>query len=110
MASDGFFSDDAPYEKAREEAKNFAASVSSTSIAETTADATQINPGRSLWINSRRIRLIRLPLPSSELEICVHHSDGSLAYVSTRERRCSGNAVLSSPKLGELWTTTYFFG
>ncbi|OAL74291.1 hypothetical protein A7D00_2324 [Trichophyton violaceum] len=67
-------------------------------------------PGRSLYINSRGIGVIRFPTPSSELEIAIHNQDGSLAYVSTRDKRCSGDAVLSSPKLGNLLRTTYFFG
>ncbi|KAK2871728.1 hypothetical protein FQN49_002884 [Arthroderma sp. PD_2] len=67
-------------------------------------------PGRSLFINSRGIGMIRLPVPSSELEIEIYHPDGSLAYVSTREKRCSGDAILSSPKLGDLLNTSYFFG
>ncbi|KAF3483867.1 uncharacterized protein GIQ15_03191 [Arthroderma uncinatum] len=74
-------------------------------------DGTQdFTPGRSLFINSRGIGLIRFPLPSSELEIGVHHPDGTLAYVSTREKRCSGDSILSSPKLGNLLSTSYFFG
>ncbi|EFQ99695.1 hypothetical protein MGYG_02709 [Nannizzia gypsea CBS 118893] len=67
-------------------------------------------PGRSLYINSRGIGMIRLPTPWSELEIGVYDQDGSLAYVSSRDKRCSGDAVLSSPKLGDLLSTTYFFG
>ncbi|KAM5450082.1 hypothetical protein MaudCBS49596_004456 [Microsporum audouinii] len=67
-------------------------------------------PGRSLYINSRGIGMIRFPTPSSELEIGIHNPDGTLAYVSTREKRCSGDATLSSPKLGNLLSTSYFFG
>ncbi|EZF35130.1 hypothetical protein TMEN_2056 [Trichophyton mentagrophytes] len=67
-------------------------------------------PGRSLYINSRGIGMIRFPTPSSELEIPIYNQDGSLAYVSTRDKRCSGDAVLSSPNLGNLLITTYFFG
>lgn len=69
-----------------------------------------LTPGRSLFINSRGIRMIQLPLPSSELETEILHPDGTLAYMSKREKRWSGNSVLSSPKVGELINTSYFFG
>ncbi|KAK2733941.1 hypothetical protein FQN57_001924 [Myotisia sp. PD_48] len=70
----------------------------------------QFQPGKSFIIKSRGIGLIRLPFPSSELEIEIQHPDGSLAYISKREKRCSGDAVLSCPNRGPLLSTTYFFG
>lgn len=65
---------------------------------------------KSFHIEARGIGVLRLPLPSRELEIPVYGADGGVAYVSTRERMSSGNAVLSSPSRGDLVHTTYFFG
>jgi len=73
-----------------------------------TADS--FNPGTTLSIDAHGIGAFRLPLPSSEMEISIYHADGSLAYVSKREKRCSGNSVLSHPKLGDLLNTLYFCG
>jgi hypothetical protein len=68
-------------------------------------------PSRTLHIAARGIRAIRLPLPSRELEIPIYDSaDGSIAYVSTRSSTCSGNAILSDPKRGDLVRTEYFMG
>lgn len=68
------------------------------------------NPDKTLLIHAQGIRALRLPLPSRELEIAITHPDGHLAFLSTRDRICSGNSVLSSPKLGDLIRTEYFFG
>ncbi|KAL1962355.1 hypothetical protein VTN77DRAFT_9768 [Rasamsonia byssochlamydoides] len=69
------------------------------------------HPVRQLRIDACGIGLLRLPLPSSQLEIPVYDADnGSLAYVSTRSRRCSGDAILSHPLRGAVVSTTYFFG
>lgn len=69
------------------------------------------HPSRLLSIDARGIRPIRLPLPPNQTEIPIYNSaDGSVAYVSTRDNRWSGDAVLSSPKLGDLVRTSYFFG
>jgi len=67
-------------------------------------------PITTLYVAAKGIGVIRLPIPSSELEIPVYHNDGTLAYTSTRGTCCSGDAVLSHPKLGDLVSTTYFFG
>ena len=94
-----------------EKVKSSAASVKSVSTADTLVDNdTHFKHGRSLLINARGIRAIRLPIPSSELEIPIHDSNGNLVYMSTREKKCSGDAVLSSPKVGELISTSYTFG
>lgn len=85
-------------------------SVASFDTSETLIDDPAFTPGSIFHIHAAGIPVFRLPLPSSELEINVFHNDGSLAYTSTREKRCSGNAILSHPKLGELVSTTYFFG
>lgn len=67
-------------------------------------------PTKTFFINSHGIGLFRLPLPSSELEINIHNADGSIAYVSKRGKRCSGDATLLSPETGELLHTAYLFG
>ena len=97
--------------------KSSSASVNSVTTTETTVDVdnnnsnnTNFRPDRSLFINARGIGAIRLPVPSSELEIPIYDADMNLVYVSTRERRSSGDAVLSSPKGGDLVSTTYSFG
>ncbi|KAJ5375850.1 hypothetical protein N7517_007856 [Penicillium concentricum] len=51
-----------------------------------------------------------LPLPSRQTEIFVYNPDGTEAYVSTRDKRSSGNAILSHPKRENLIRTEYFFG
>lgn len=76
------------------------------------SDAEQsFQPGRQLRIDARGIGMLRLPVPSFELEIPIYDAvDGSLAYMSTRSRVSSGNAILSHPQRGDLVQTTYFFG
>jgi len=67
-------------------------------------------PTRTLHVNSRGIRLLRLPVPSRELEIPIQTADGSLAYASTRQRVSSGNAILTSADGQELVASYYRFG
>ncbi|KAJ6150632.1 hypothetical protein N7471_001831 [Penicillium samsonianum] len=67
-------------------------------------------PSRILTINAQGIRAFRLPLPSRQTEIFIYNPDGTEAYVSTRDKHCSGNAILSHPKRGSLIRTEYFFG
>jgi hypothetical protein len=87
-----------------------------SSIGSTETDATatiaptSFHITKSLLINSRGIGILRLPLPTSELEINICTPEGSIAYISTREKRSSGNAVLSSPDRGDLVASSYFFG
>jgi len=94
-------------EKEKEEIRCSAASNSSEA---TLVDNPNFISGSSLFINAHGIGVIRFPLPSSELEIPIYYADGTLAYTSTREKRNSGNAVLSHPKFGKLVSTSYFFG
>ncbi|KAJ5172055.1 hypothetical protein N7492_004648 [Penicillium capsulatum] len=47
---------------------------------------------------------------STQTEISIHDVDGHEIYRSTRDRRWSGNSVLSHPKRGDLIRTEYFFG
>ena len=67
-------------------------------------------PVQSLHIAARGIAAFRLPLPSSELEIDICHSDGTIAYTSTRARRSKGDCILAAPNKGDLISTNYFFG
>ncbi|OJJ43942.1 hypothetical protein ASPZODRAFT_18720 [Penicilliopsis zonata CBS 506.65] len=65
---------------------------------------------RTLLIDSKGIGFFRLPFPPRQLELPIlDATDGSLAYVSTRERVSSGTAVLSKPTVGDLVKTEYFF-
>jgi hypothetical protein len=74
-------------------------------------DVSAFQRTKSLHIDARGIGAIRLPLPSSELEIPVHNADGSLAYLSTRNSKSSGNAVLSDAGTGApLIASEYRFG
>ncbi|KAF2667585.1 hypothetical protein BT63DRAFT_295490 [Microthyrium microscopicum] len=72
--------------------------------------STSFNPSKTFRINARGVELIHLPIPSKELEIPIYNSDGSLAYTSTREKRSSGNAILSAPGRGDLVASNYKFG
>jgi len=67
-------------------------------------------PGTALTVNAKGIGIIRFPLPSSELEIEILGPDGSLTYTSKRAKACSGNAILSHARLGEMISTQYRFG
>jgi len=71
---------------------------------------TSFHGTKSLLINARGIGVLRLPLAPSELEINICTTDGAIVYQSTRERQCSGNAILSSPDRGDLVSSSYFFG
>ncbi|KEF52749.1 uncharacterized protein A1O9_11166 [Exophiala aquamarina CBS 119918] len=83
---------------------------SEDSTTSTLLDDASFHPDTTFHIAARGIGVWRLPLPSSEVEIPIYRNDGSLAYTSTREKRSSGNCVLSHPKIGDLVSTTYFFG
>jgi len=73
--------------------------------------ATGFNPTKTFHINAVGIRLFRLPCPSSELEIPIYDSNGSLAYMHTRAKKSSGNAVLSAADgRGDLVASTYRWG
>jgi hypothetical protein len=68
------------------------------------------NPSTTYHIAARGIRVFRLPIPSSELEIDVYNPDGSVAYTSTRARRSKGDAILASSTHGDVVSTNYRFG
>lgn len=82
----------------------------STSTLYTLTDSSTFNTTRTLTINSRGIGAFRLPIPSRQTEIAIQNTDGSDAYISTRDKIWSGNSVLSHPKAGNLIRTEYFFG
>ncbi|RAO73435.1 uncharacterized protein BHQ10_009447 [Talaromyces amestolkiae] len=65
---------------------------------------------RVLLISAQGIGLFRFPSPYKELEIPIYNSNGSIAYISRRESRHSGNAILSDPEVGDLIHSEYFFG
>lgn len=75
-----------------------------------TATAASFKPAKSYHINTKGIPVLRLPVPPKELVITIHNSDGSIAYQSTRERRSSGNCVLTNAEGHQLIGTTYFWG
>lgn len=96
-----------------DEKKDILAYASSTHT--TDSDATTITPTtftstRTLSINSVGIPVIRFPLPSNELEISISTPEGELVYVSTREKRSSGNATLSDAEGRDLIASEYLFG
>ncbi|PVH96189.1 hypothetical protein DM02DRAFT_617399 [Periconia macrospinosa] len=75
-----------------------------------TAAAPSFKPAKSYHINTKGIPVLRLPVPPKELVITIHNVDGSVAYQSTRERRSSGDCVLTDAEGQPLISTTYFFG
>jgi hypothetical protein len=83
---------------------------SDNSTSRTLLEDTSFQQGSTFYIAARGIGVWRFPLPSSELEIPIYRNDGSLAYTSTRGKKSSGNCVLNHPKIGDLVSTTYFFG
>ena len=83
-------------------------SASSSTLCSFTDNPSSFCPSRTLKVNALGIRALRLPFPSRQREIVV--SDGSEVYVSTRNKRWSGDCILSSPKTGSLIQTAYFFG
>ncbi|EXJ59266.1 hypothetical protein A1O7_06698 [Cladophialophora yegresii CBS 114405] len=87
-----------------------ASTYSDTSHVRTLLNDSRFRPSRVLHIVQHGIGALRLPLPSSELVTKIFHDDGSVAYTSTRAKKSSGSAVLSHPKLGDLISTTYYWG
>ncbi|KAJ5923836.1 hypothetical protein N7466_008023 [Penicillium verhagenii] len=75
-----------------------------------TNDSSLFYPSRTLTVDARGINAFRLPLPPSQTEIAITLPDGNIGYVSSRNRRWSGNSVLSQPQIGDLIRTEYFFG
>lgn len=67
-------------------------------------------PVKSYHINTKGISVLRLPTPPSELVTTIENSDGSIAYRSVRERRSSGNCVLTDAEGRQSIATQYFFG
>ena len=112
MDTHPYFKDDERFKLVVKELKSSAASISTadTAVESLEPHNNSFQPGRSFLIYANGYATIRLPTPPSQLEIPIYHPDGSLAYVSTREKKSSGNAILSCPKIGDLISTSYFFG
>jgi hypothetical protein len=95
------------------EKKDVIAYASSNYSTETDATAVApsgFNPTKTLLINARGIKLLRFPLPSSELEVPITTPEGDIAYVSTRAKKSSGNAVLTDAQGAELLASEYLWG
>lgn len=93
----------------RKELLDEARSVDSSST-EITQLSTEFHPSTTLLVNTRGIRLIRLPVPSSELEIPITSPDGDVVYLSKRAKKWEGNSVLSDASGKELLASAYQFG
>lgn len=101
-----------------------AATIKSSSSSSVSTIVTPNKPKRSLFIYTKGIPLLRLPAPSSELQICIYNNapndgdEGNLAFTSTRTKRSSGNCVLTAAghsletqQRGSIAIETeYFFG
>lgn len=90
--------------------KESRASISSSTTTLCTLVDPSFHPTQTLTVDARGIGAFRLPIPSRQTEIAIHHADGSEAYVSTRDKLWSGNSILSHPKQGNMIRTEYFFG
>jgi hypothetical protein len=85
-------------------------SINSTSTDLTPVTGTEFIPSKTLLLNARGIRLIRLPIPSGELEIPITNTNGDIVYLSTRAKRCSGDAVLHDASGKQLLVSKHYFG
>jgi hypothetical protein len=81
-------------------------------VSGTTTDGAEpaFTPAKSYRIHAKGISVLRLPTPPSELVTTVSNFDGTVAYQSTRERRSSGNCVLTDADGHASIATQYFFG
>ena len=86
------------------------ATSSTIDFSDTLLPNASFTPGSSFHVASRGVAAFRLPLPSSELEIEITNSNGSVAYTSTRARKSKGDCILASREGGDLISTNYFFG
>lgn len=90
-----------------EKKRSFSISSSASTVYHVEKDDL-FRPTRSLNIDARGIGL--LPRPRG-MNIPIYDAvDGSIAYVATRDRHCSGDSILSSPTSGNLVSMEYFFG
>jgi hypothetical protein len=67
-------------------------------------------PAKTLRIEAKGVAALRLPTPHAELETTIHNYNGSFAYASMREKKSSGNCILSDANGNALIATEYFFG
>lgn len=80
---------------------------------DTTAGVTEsaFTPLKSLHVHAKGIGIIsQASAPPEELITTITNPDGSLAYTSSRARRCSGSCTLSDEKGKNVVRTEYFFG
>lgn len=84
--------------------------MSITSGTTLASSAVAFTPVKSLHINAKGIPVLRLPFPSSELQIDIYNNAGSLAYQSTRPFRSKGSCVLTNAEGKQLIATDYFSG
>jgi hypothetical protein len=94
----------------KKEVMAYASSNYSTETDVTVVAPSSFKPTKTLLINSRGIKLLRFPMPSSELEIPISTPQGDVAYVSTRAKKSSGNAVLTDAQGKECVASEYLWG
>lgn len=87
----------------------------SSSVRSVSTDATRVAPtnfhgSKTLLLNARGIPVLRFPIPSREMQVPITTPSGDLAYMSTRAKWTSGNAVLSNAEGKELIASEYQFG
>jgi hypothetical protein len=88
----------------------YASSNYSTETDVTIVTPESFHPTKTLNINARGIKLLRFPMPSSEFEIPVSTLDGDIAYISTRAKKSSGNAILTDENGKECIASEYLWG
>jgi hypothetical protein len=81
-------------------------------VSSTTTDIAEpaFTLAKTYRIHAKGIPALRLPAPPSDLVTTVNNVDGTVAYQSTRERRSSGNCVLTDADGHRSIATQYFFG
>jgi hypothetical protein len=106
--------DDSPHYDTKQltlaEQKELLNDSASTFSSSTLTPSTTFHATRKLLINARGIGAVRLPVPPSEMQISISTEEGELVYVSTREKRCKGNATLANADGKELIKSEYLWG
>ncbi|KAF2437585.1 hypothetical protein P171DRAFT_459114 [Karstenula rhodostoma CBS 690.94] len=92
--------------------KELVAADTASIVSGTTIDGAEpaFTPAKSYHVHAKGLPVLRLPAPSSELVTSINNLDGSIAYQSARERRSSGNCVLTDAEGHLSIATQYFFG
>jgi hypothetical protein len=94
----------------KEKVELIAAETASVTSGTTLGPSTTFTPTKTLIINTKGVSVLRLPCPPSELQISVYDKNRTIAYLSTRAKRSSGNCVLTNAEGREVVGTTYFWG